>query len=400
MLLGVIAFPAEVGTLQAMTSNIQIPATDSFSTAEPYFVMLVMFNDRPWRIEARTPGAFFSEPCYVLAVFLNGELHVAQEDEQGVPATLPTGVDNNPHSLRRLAALYGYDAEMLIASYESVLSVLRSDADVRTEFDAFMRGERAWGPAFVTDTLDKVGSHVVTYLDRNFVLADADPADLRTAVLAGVSSAAGVIEYPSADTGIDMGIAFLAAIHARSLAAAEDIQTNEFSREIEMHEWRESLAARGLSETDIGLLGSISLTTMLILETHLRWEPSETIGGAFRKAALEVLSAVSVVSAQESTPAASSTPSAEEKLTEMMSLLHLDEDDARADCDVASLIAHITDVRAVLPDNAAAVREAVSWAVFRVMHMNGVMTATISAFETTTDGLPDPMELARLLASG
>jgi hypothetical protein len=383
-----------------MLSNAQTPETDSFSTAEPYLVMLEIFNDRPWRIEARTPGAFFSEPCYVLAVFLNGELHVDQNYEQVVPATLPAGVDNNTHSLRRLVAQFAQfdnDAEMLIATYESVLSVLRGDADVRAEFDAFMRGERVWGAAFVTSALDKVGSHVVTYLDRNFVLADAEPADLRTAVLAGVASAAGVIEYPSADTGIDMGVVFLATIHARSLAAAEDIQTNEFSREIEMHEWKESLASRGLSETDIGLLGVVSLTTMLILETHLRWELSETNGGALRQAALEVLSAVS---AQESIPAASSTPSAEEKLTEMMSLLHLDEDDARADCDVASLIAHITDVLAVLPDNAAAVQEAVSWAVLRVMRMNDAMTAALSAFDTTTGGLPDPLELARLLAAG
>jgi len=379
----------------------QTPATDSSpGTPEPYVVVLEMFDDRPWRIEARTPGAVISETCYVLAVFINGELHVAQNDEQGVPATLPAGADNNTHFLRRLVAQFAqldHDAETLTATYESVLSVLRGAADVRTEFDAFMRGERAWGAAFVTDTLGKVGSHVVTYLDRTFVLADADPADLRTAVLAGVAAAAGIIEYPSADTGLDMGIAFLATIHARSLAAAEDIQTNEFSREIEMHEWRESLASRGLSETDIELLGAVSLTTMLVLEAQLRWESSETIGGALRQTALEVLDAAS---AQEATSAASTTPSAKEKLTEMMALLHLDEDAARTDCDVASLISHITSVLAVLPGNAAAVQEAVSWAVLRVMRMNDAMTAAVSAFGTTTGGLPDPLELARLLVAG
>ena len=384
-------------TVAAKRHSYGVP--NNAQTLEPYFVMLVMSNDRPWRIEARTPGAFISEPCYVLAVFSNGELHVAQNDEQGVPATLPAGEDNNTHSLRRLVAQFaqfGHDADTLIAAYESVLSVLRGDADVCAEFDAFMRGERAWGAYFVTDTLNKVGSHVVTYLDRNFVLANADPADPRTAVLAGVASAAGVIEYPSADTGIDMGIAFLATMHAGSLAVAEDIQANEFSREIEMYEWRESLATRGLSETDIGLLGSISLTAMLVLEEQLRWEPSETIGGAFRKAALEVLAAVS---SEASTPATATAPSAEEKLVEMMQLLHLDEDNARTDCDVASLIAHITDVLAALPGNAAAVQEAVSWAMLRVMCMNDSMTAIVSAFDTTT-GLPDPLKMGRLLASG
>jgi hypothetical protein len=379
-----------------MPNNAQTPADDSFSTLEPYFVMLVMSNDRPWRIEVRTPGAFINEPCYVLAVFNSGELHVAQKDEQGAPATLPAGVDNNAHSLRSLAAQFGHDADTLIAAYESVLCILRGDADVCAEFDAFMRGERVWGAYFVTDTLNKVGSHVVTYLDRNFVLANADPADPSTAVLAGVASAAGVIEYPSADTGIDMGIAFLATMHAGSLAVAEDIQANEFSREIEMYEWRESLATRGLSETDIGLLGSISLTAMLVLEEQLRWEPSETIGGAFRKAALEVLAAVS---SEASTPATATAPSAEEKLVEMMQLLHLDEDNARTDCDVAALVGHVDDVLAALPGNAAAVQEAVSWAMLRVMCMNDSMTAIVSAFDTTT-GLPDPLKLSRLLASG
>ncbi len=390
-------------------SDIDHPSeTSSFPvTPGTHIVVLEMFEDHPPRIEARTPGAFIGGACFILAVLVDGELHVADSDVgmltdsegagDSAPESLRDLMDSNTHLLDRIAALHGYEPGTLKASYESVVRVLRGDADVRAEFDAFMRGERAWGLAFVTSALDMIGGHVVSYLNRDFTLADADPTDPRTAVLAGLSTAAGLIEHPSADTGIDAGIVYLTVIKAGTLVAAEDIQANEFSREIEMHEWRASLAARGLSAIEIELLGSISLATMLVLEAQLSWAPNEKIGEGFRKAALDVLAAIPV---DGSTPATAAVPSVEEKLVAMVQLLHLDEGAPRTDCDVAALINHITDVLAVLPGNATAVQEAVSWAVARVMRMNGAMTEAVSAFEAAADGLPDPIELARLLASG
>lgn len=376
-------------------------ATRSFpGTPGTHIIVLEMFEDHPPRIEARTPGAFIGGACSILAVLVDGEPHVADSegDRDRAPGSLHKLLGGWTMDLvDRSAALHGYKPETLDASYESVLRVLRGEADVRVEFDAFMRGERAWGVYFVTTALDMIGGHVATYLNRDFTLADADPTDPRTAILAGLSTAAGITEHPSADTGIDTGIVYLTVIHAGTLAAAEDIQAAEFSREIELHDWRASLAARGLPELEIELLGSISLTTMLVLEAELSWAPSAKIGEGFRKAALDVLSAIPV----DGSPLMKSTaPSVGEKLAEMRQLLHLDGGAPSTGCDVAALINHVTDVLAVLPGNAIAVQEAVSWAVARVMRMNGAMTAAVSAFDTAADGLPDPLELARLLASG